>query len=483
MRKLIAALTVAGLGLTTFGALAPSTGAAPPPGTGVTARAADRGRRRAPQPARGQAAGAQGDGPRRGHRRQRPAPAGQRQHRRQGRRDERARAVGATAVARDQYVELENEGTDRVFTLLVEFGNQRHPEYPDQDTDPDTPGPARFDGPLHNQIPEPDRAVDNSTQWQPDYSRSYFQNLYFGTGRGVESLRTYYEKQSSGRYSVTGDATAWVTVPYNEARYGRSNGFPCDDVVCDNTWNLVEDGMNHWVAARAAAGLTPEQIKAELATFDIYDRYDFDGDGNFNEPDGYIDHLQIVHAGGDQADGDPYQGEDAIWSHRWYAFVTDAGVTGPADEPARRQAGRRHRHLGRRLHHPGRERWPVHHRPRVRARPRPAGPLRHRRRRQQRRVVEPDGAEPPVRQGRAPRHPAPATCRHGTSSSSAGSTTRSPWPARPGRSSSDRTSTTRPRPRPRPRPAREDRDVRVRRARSPANGSGGRAAATTSATR
>ena len=37
MRKLIAALTVAGLGLTTFGALAPSTGAAPPPGTGVTA--------------------------------------------------------------------------------------------------------------------------------------------------------------------------------------------------------------------------------------------------------------------------------------------------------------------------------------------------------------------------------------------------------------------------------------------------------------
>ena len=47
------------------------------------------------------------------------------------------------------------------------------------------------------------------------------------------------------------------------------------------------------------------QIKAELATFDKWDRYDFDGDGNFNEPDGYIDHFQIVHSGGDQADGDP----------------------------------------------------------------------------------------------------------------------------------------------------------------------------------
>ena len=50
--------------------------------------------------------------------------------------------------------------------VLAEFGNERHPSYPDQDTDPATPGPAAFDGPLHNQIPEPDRAVDNSTVWQ-----------------------------------------------------------------------------------------------------------------------------------------------------------------------------------------------------------------------------------------------------------------------------------------------------------------------------
>ena len=70
-----------------------------------------------------------------------------------------------------------------------------------------------------------------------------------------------------------------------------------------------------------------------LASYDVWDRYDFDGDGDFNEPDGYIDHLQIVHSGGDQADGDPQQGEDAIWSHRWYAYVSDAGLTGPAQNP------------------------------------------------------------------------------------------------------------------------------------------------------
>ena len=237
------------------------------------------------------------------------------------------------AQGRDQYVELAREQTDRVFVALVEFGNERHPDYPDQDTDPDTPGPARFDGPLHNEIPEPDRRVDNSTIWQPDFSREYFDELYFGTGRGVESMKTYYERQSSGRYSIEGTTTDWVRVPYNEARYGRSNGFPCDDNVCDNTWNLITDTVNQWVEDQRAAGLTDQQIADELATFDVWDRYDHDGDGDFNEPDGYIDHFQVVHAGGDQADGDPHQGEDAIWSHRWYAFITDAGTTGPADNP------------------------------------------------------------------------------------------------------------------------------------------------------
>ena len=232
-----------------------------------------------------------------------------------------------------QYVELEREATDRVFVLLVEFGDERHPDYPDVDTDPDWPGPARFDGPRHNEIPEPDRTVDNSTIWEPDFGREYFEELYFGTGEGVESLKTYYETQSSGRYSVEGTVTDWVRVPYNEARYGRSDGFPCPDAVCTNTWDLVRDGLDQWVADQEAAGRSAEEIAAELATFDVWDRYDHDGDGDFDEPDGYIDHLQIIHAGGDQADQDPWQGEDAIWSHRWYAFVTDVGLTGPEGNP------------------------------------------------------------------------------------------------------------------------------------------------------
>jgi immune inhibitor A len=234
----------------------------------------------------------------------------------------------------DQYVQLSREKTDRIFVVLAEFGNQRHPSYPDVDTDPNTPGPAVFDGPLHNAIPEPDRAVDNSTIWKPDFSHAYFNDMYFGNGHvtGTESVRQYYEKQSSGRYSVNGEVTDWVKVPFNEARYGRSNGFPCASTICSNTWFLLQDALNQWYAEQIASGRTVADVTADLKSFDKWDRNDFDGDGNFDEPDGYIDHFQIVHAGGDQADGDPQQGEDAIWSHRWKAFQgTGQGPTGNPD--------------------------------------------------------------------------------------------------------------------------------------------------------
>ncbi|MEU4462916.1 immune inhibitor A domain-containing protein [Streptomyces sp. NPDC024017] len=213
-----------------------------------------------------------------------------------------------------KYVELGREKTDKIFTILVEFGDQVDSRYGG------TPGP------LHNAIPKPDRKKDNSTAWRADYDRDYFQDLYFGSGKGVDSVKTYYEKQSSGRYSVDGEVSDWVKVPYNEARYGNN---ACGDTNCSSVWNVVSDGLNAWVSQQKAAGRTDAQIKADVARFDEWDRYDFDGDGDFNEPDGYIDHFQIVHAGEDESAGGGAQGTDAIWAHRWYAFGTDAGATGP----------------------------------------------------------------------------------------------------------------------------------------------------------
>lgn len=213
-----------------------------------------------------------------------------------------------------KYVELGREKTDKIFTILAEFGNQSDPKYGG------TPGPQ------HNQIAAPDRYEDNSTDWLKDFNQKHYEDLYFGTGKKVESVKKYYEKQSSGRYSVDGEVSDWVKVPYNEARYGNN---ACGSTTCSTAWNLVADGVTAWVADQKAAGRSTTDIKADLAQYDQWDRYDYDGDGNFNEPDGYIDHFQIVHAGEDESAGGGAQGTDAIWAHRWYAFGTDAGATGP----------------------------------------------------------------------------------------------------------------------------------------------------------
>ncbi|MFF6998493.1 immune inhibitor A domain-containing protein [Streptomyces sp. NPDC008313] len=217
---------------------------------------------------------------------------------------------------KDKYVELGREKTDKIFTILVEFGDKVDSRYG---------GEA---GPKHNEIAAPDRKKDNSTAWQKDYNQKHFQDLYFGTGSKTESLKKFYEKQSSGRYSVDGEVSNWVKVPYNEARYGSNY---CGSTNCSSVWNVVSDGVTAWVEQQKAAGASDADIKADLANYDKWDRYDYDGDGDFNEPDGYIDHFQIVHAGEDESAGGGVQGENAIWAHRWYAFGTDAGATGPSE--------------------------------------------------------------------------------------------------------------------------------------------------------
>ncbi|NJQ01810.1 immune inhibitor A domain-containing protein [Streptomyces zingiberis] len=246
----------------------------------------------------------------------------------------KAEKRGASQVVkldRGKYVELGREKTDKIFTILVEFGDKVDdttmfdPDGPDGPQEPvvkygGTPGPR------HNEIAEPDRSKDNSTEWQADFDQGHYQDLYFGEGEGKESLKKYYEKQSSGRYSVDGTVSDWVKVEWNEARYGSNY---CGSSNCANVWDAVRDGVNAWVEDQKAAGLSTEEIRERLAEYDQWDRYDHDGDGDFNEPDGYIDHFQFVHAGEDESAGGGAQGGDAIWAHRWYAYGVDAGRTGP----------------------------------------------------------------------------------------------------------------------------------------------------------
>jgi immune inhibitor A len=196
-------------------------------------------------------------------------------------------------VSKDLYVELEREGEDLIWTTLGEFA-----DFP------------------NNNIPEPDRAVDNTTYWVDDFNREHFMDMLFDEGPGVNSMRMFYIEQSSGRYAVDGDVTDWVAVSGNQADYA----YP--DFAL--TWNFVDESVDAWYAD-SLSSMTPDEINAYLSQFDVWDRYDWDGDGNFDEPDGYIDHYQAIHAGEGAEAGAP----NAIWSHRWYVQLTCIGCGGP----------------------------------------------------------------------------------------------------------------------------------------------------------
>ena len=66
-------------------------------------------------------------------------------------------------------------------------------------------------------------------------------------------MRNFYIEQSSNRYTVNGDVTDWVQVPFNEANYGANY---CGGIVCARTWLFVRDAANAWYNAQIAAGKT-----------------------------------------------------------------------------------------------------------------------------------------------------------------------------------------------------------------------------------
>ena len=72
----------------------------------------------------------------------------------------------------------------QVFTILSEFGDQGSGKL------------GTTPGPLHNQIPEPDRAVDNSTAL--DAGLQHRVTTRTSSSATGESFKDFYEKQSSG---------------------------------------------------------------------------------------------------------------------------------------------------------------------------------------------------------------------------------------------------------------------------------------------
>jgi immune inhibitor A len=202
-----------------------------------------------------------------------------------------ADADGIVALKNGRFVRYRLQGTEYLTAVLIDFSDLQH-----------------------GNIPKPDRTVDNSTYWSADVSPRHYSDMLFVEGGGSyarPSMRDFYIEQSSGRFTWTGQVSNWVAVDGTQADFGansKQSGAGGDDA----------NGVVYRVVDATLKGLaaTPNYGGLDLAAADQIDRYDCDGDGNFNEPDGYVDHFAIVHAGeGEEAGADP----NSIWSHRWYA--------------------------------------------------------------------------------------------------------------------------------------------------------------------
>jgi immune inhibitor A len=206
---------------------------------------------------------------------------------------------------------------------VVRLGNGRYVQHALESTQHMTVALIDFSDRKHGGLAQPDRTTDNSTYWSSDVSPQHYKDMLFARGGGsygLPSMRDFYTELSSGRMTWDGQVSNWETVDGTAADFGANSedsGAGGDD---------ANGPVSRVVKATLdALGTDPSHGGIDLATADQIDRYDYDGDGNFNEPDGYIDHFAIVHAGmGEDGGGDA----DSIWSHRSYANPNDE--QGPA---------------------------------------------------------------------------------------------------------------------------------------------------------
>lgn len=219
-------------------------------------------------------------------------------------------AAGAAAAdpTASAYAEVATTGVDNILTLLVDFGTG---DYEDR----------TWNGPVHGQLDSTTAAAGGSAELQGS-APAHYEELLFGAGR--DSLASYLADQSAGRYGVAGTVHGWVSVPYNAAYYGADDCLAAD--CPDRVAQLAADAVDAFVADFYAHDPTGS-LASFLAPYDRRDRYDGDADGDFTEPDGYIDRLLLVLAGQSE---DATGNSDLLRGGFGSIGADDVGDTGPA---------------------------------------------------------------------------------------------------------------------------------------------------------
>ena len=166
--------------------------------------------------------------------------------------------------------------------------------------------------------------ASDTDMYYSTYPVSHYQDLMFSTtgftgpsGQNFTSGYQYYQNESGGTFSFTGQTFGWVTADNNAKHYGENDADNNDNDK--NVPALIKEAVTKAVAANSI----------NLADYDIEDPYDLDGDGNVDEADGIIDHVMVYHSSIGEEAGGGNLGDDAIWSHRFFVDTNTNGYTVP----------------------------------------------------------------------------------------------------------------------------------------------------------
>ena len=160
----------------------------------------------------------------------------------------------ARRQTKDQYVELTREKTDQIFVILAEFGNERHPSYPDQDTNPASRARPASTARCTTRSPSPTARSTTRRSGRPTTAPSTT-----GSSTSARARRRVAEdllrgavlgplqRRRQGHRLGQGAVQRGPLRPQPTASRAPRN-------VCSNTWDLVRDAANQWVADQQAAG-------------------------------------------------------------------------------------------------------------------------------------------------------------------------------------------------------------------------------------
>ena len=114
-------------------------------------------------------------------------------------------------------------------------------------------------------------------------STATIKSEYFGQNPSVAS---YYQEDSYGKVTLTGDVLGWYKLPYPEAHYGR-DCISIDDAACDGqdaSWQIAQDAYN---------------LACKDVNFANYDYYVFVHSGNGEESSGVKNDVwSVTYVGG-----------------------------------------------------------------------------------------------------------------------------------------------------------------------------------------